>query len=60
MIDKSIFKNKKLYYDYFDDVKQFISDNIDIGNKIVIPDDNTDILLGFDSHMKEFFIYNIK
>ncbi|CDW90857.1 UNKNOWN [Stylonychia lemnae] len=60
MLDKSIFRKKKEFNDYFDDVKQFINDNKEVGNKISIPEENTEIILGFDAKSLEFFIYNIK
>ena len=45
---------------YFDLVKQFVYDNSQIGNIVVLPYRDTNIIGGYDFQNHYFFIYDIK
>lgn len=57
--DRSIFKYGDKYIDYFDSVKEFIQKHQKKGNLISLPENNIEVLLGFDRSSRTFFTYDI-
>lgn len=56
---KSIFKYGLQFVEYYDQLKEFIEKHEKIGNMIRLPENNTELIVGFDKIQKNFFIYNI-